>query len=126
MRKSRIIGVLAVEIDRLGSDGDDSHDNSNETILKNANPDDLERGQLRQSGVAYRRNREKGRTLNQVRPLRGFRHIPFCPPVHFCIHGMGHTQFMGSMCRKYSFCVWTSGAMYWQSRVKNDAMAKGS
>jgi hypothetical protein len=44
---------------------------------------------------------EEKRTLNQVSPLLGTLNGPFSvPPVHFCIHVMGQTQFLGVNLRK--------------------------
>lgn len=90
----------------LGDDGNDGEKGADEAVLEDAEPDNLVAISKGNSPIPRRL------TLNQVRPLRGLRSQPLSsPPVHFCIHVTGHTQFFGCTPLKYSFCSCRFGAM---------------
>lgn len=102
MRESRIQALLAISTIGFRDDRNDGHGDSRETILKNADPNDLETV----SASDPRESRQSrpscivSLTLNQVNPLRGVLQQPLSPPQHLASQVNGQTQLFGLIARK--------------------------
>lgn len=100
MREGGAQRGLAVSAGVLRDDGHHGHGHSKETILEHSDPDDLcpRSGQL--SGLQDDSCVRVDLTLNHVRPLRGVRQQPLCPPQALANQLSGQTQSLGRMPRK--------------------------
>lgn len=94
--EGRIEGLEAVSVEDLGRASNNSHEDSDEAVLEDGDPDDL--------GCQQRRSLQRIQlTLNQVSPLLGVLQMPLSPPQHFCSQPIGQIHFLGVIVRKYSF-----------------------